>query len=69
MAECQAAKEAAAFFNFKHTAERNDGVIPVKYRELVSVAVAMTTQCSYCVEPILEMPLTRVRTKAHGKKS
>lgn len=48
MAEYQAAKEAAAFLNFKHTAERNNGVIPVKYRKLMSVAVAMT-QCSYCV--------------------
>jgi AhpD family alkylhydroperoxidase len=45
-----ARKEAAAFFNLKHTAERADGVIPVKYRELMSVAVALTTQCSYCIE-------------------
>jgi AhpD family alkylhydroperoxidase len=45
-----APKEAAAFLNLKHTAERNDGVIPVKYRELISVAVALTTQCSYCIE-------------------
>jgi len=45
-----APKEAAAFFNLKHTAERNDGVIPIKYRELMSVAVALTTQCAYCIE-------------------
>jgi AhpD family alkylhydroperoxidase len=45
-----APKEAAAFFNLKHTAERADGVIPVKYRELMSVAVALTTQCAYCIE-------------------
>lgn len=45
-----APKEAAAFFNFKHTAERTDGVIPIKYRELISVAVALTTQCGYCME-------------------
>lgn len=45
-----ARKEAAAFFNLKHTAERTDGVIPIKYRELMSVAVALTTQCSYCIE-------------------
>ena len=50
MAEYQTPKEAAAFLNLKHTAERNDGVIPVKYRELISVTVALTTQCSYSIE-------------------
>ncbi|WP_461106578.1 carboxymuconolactone decarboxylase family protein [Spirosoma koreense] len=45
-----APKEAAAFLKLKHTAERADGVIPVKYRELMSVAVALTTQCAYCIE-------------------
>ncbi len=45
-----APKESAAFMNLKHTAERADGVIPVKYRELMSVAVALTTQCAYCIE-------------------
>jgi alkylhydroperoxidase/carboxymuconolactone decarboxylase family protein YurZ len=42
-----APKEAAAFLNLKHIAERKDGVISIKYRELMSVAVAMTTQCAY----------------------
>ena len=27
-----------------------DGVIPLKYKELMAVAVALTTQCPYCVE-------------------
>src|SRR5215813_12330335 len=27
-----------------------DGVIPVKYKELIAVAVALTTQCPYCIE-------------------
>lgn len=45
-----APKEAAAFLNLKHTAKREDGFIPVKYRELMSVAVALTTQCAYCIE-------------------
>jgi AhpD family alkylhydroperoxidase len=27
-----------------------DGVIPAKYKELMAVAVAMTTQCPYCIE-------------------
>ena len=45
-----ALKESAAFMHLKHTAERDDGAIPVKYRELISVAVALTTQCAYCIE-------------------
>jgi AhpD family alkylhydroperoxidase len=27
-----------------------DGVIPLKYKELMAVAVALTTQCPYCIE-------------------
>jgi AhpD family alkylhydroperoxidase len=27
-----------------------DGVIPKKYKELMALAVALTTQCSYCLE-------------------
>lgn len=45
-----APQESSAFMNLKHTAERADGVIPVKYRELMSIAVALTTQCAYCLE-------------------
>ena len=29
---------------------RRDGAIPKKYRELIAVAVAATTQCPYCIE-------------------
>jgi AhpD family alkylhydroperoxidase len=29
---------------------REDGKIPVKYRELIAIAVAHTTQCVYCIE-------------------
>ena len=45
-----APKEAAAYLELKHTAERADGAVPQKYRELMSVAVALTTQCAYCIE-------------------
>ena len=45
-----APKEAQAFMNLKATAERTDGVIPEKYRELISIAVALTTQCAYCID-------------------
>jgi AhpD family alkylhydroperoxidase len=27
-----------------------EGKIPVKYKELIAVAVAVTTQCPYCIE-------------------
>jgi AhpD family alkylhydroperoxidase len=27
-----------------------DGAIPVKYKELMAIAVAFTTQCPYCIE-------------------
>ncbi len=27
-----------------------DGVIPLKFKELMAVAVALTTQCPYCIE-------------------
>jgi len=29
---------------------REDGKIPLKYRELIAIAVAHTTQCVYCIE-------------------
>ena len=27
-----------------------DGAIPVKYKELIAVGVALTTQCPYCID-------------------
>ncbi|MRV73350.1 carboxymuconolactone decarboxylase family protein [Duganella sp. FT92W] len=45
-----APKEAQAFLSLKSAAERSDGVIPAKYRELISIAVALTTQCAYCID-------------------
>ena len=45
-----APQEAKAFLNLKASAERTDGAIPEKYRELISIAVALTTQCSYCID-------------------
>jgi AhpD family alkylhydroperoxidase len=29
---------------------KRDGAIPKKYRELIAIAVACTTQCPYCIE-------------------
>jgi len=31
-------------------AAMSDGAIPAKTKELIAVAVAMTTQCPYCIE-------------------
>jgi AhpD family alkylhydroperoxidase len=28
----------------------NEGAIPLKYKELMAVAVALTTQCPYCID-------------------
>lgn len=38
-----------AFQEFDKIALR-DGAIPVKYKELMAIAVALTTQCPYCLE-------------------
>jgi AhpD family alkylhydroperoxidase len=39
----------AAFWAFDKAALA-DGVIPKKYKELMAIAVALTTQCPYCIE-------------------
>jgi AhpD family alkylhydroperoxidase len=38
-----------AFVAFDQAAAK-PGVIPAKYKELMAVAVALTTQCPYCIE-------------------
>src|SRR5882672_1020422 len=38
-----------AFWAFDQAAVA-DGAIPVKYKELIAVAVALTTQCPYCID-------------------
>ena len=38
-----------AFVAFDEAAFKH-GVIPLKYKELMAVAVALTTQCPYCIE-------------------
>ncbi len=42
--------EADGFLAFDKAASRGDGAIPPKYRELIAVAVALTTQCAYCLD-------------------
>jgi AhpD family alkylhydroperoxidase len=44
-----APKVMEAFWAFDKLAVA-DGAIPVKYKELIAIAVAVTTQCPYCIE-------------------
>ena len=45
-----APEEFKAWVNLDRIVGREDGRIPRKYRELIAVAVAHTTQCVYCIE-------------------
>ena len=38
-----------AFWSFDKAAMA-EGAIPTKYKELIAVAVALTTQCPYCID-------------------
>jgi AhpD family alkylhydroperoxidase len=42
--------EFSAFIEFDKTVGRDDGSIPRKFRELIAIAVACTTQCPYCLD-------------------
>jgi len=42
--------EFNAWLNLDKIVAREDGKIPRKYRELIALAVACTTQCPYCIE-------------------
>lgn len=55
--------EATAFFAFNAAAERGGGTVPTKYRELISLAVALTTQCSYCLDVHTRRALTAGATR------
>jgi AhpD family alkylhydroperoxidase len=45
-----APKDYEAWFALNAIVGREDGAIPKKYRELIAIAVAATTQCPYCIE-------------------
>lgn len=45
-----APKDFEAWLNLNNITGREDGAIPKKYRELIALAVACTTQCPYCLE-------------------
>jgi AhpD family alkylhydroperoxidase len=43
--------EAAGYTAFAEAALKNaDGQIPLKYRELIAIGVALTTQCEMCLD-------------------
>ena len=42
--------KAMAAFQAWDKVALEEGAIPKKYRELMAIAVALTTQCPYCVE-------------------
>ena len=42
--------EFTAWANLDGIVSRQDGKIPRKYRELIAIAVAHTTQCPYCIQ-------------------
>ncbi len=42
--------EFSAFVEFDKIVGRDGGKIPRKYRELIALAVACTTQCPYCLD-------------------
>jgi AhpD family alkylhydroperoxidase len=44
-----AADATTAFWAYDKAALA-DGAIPKKYKELMAIAVALTTQCPYCIE-------------------
>jgi AhpD family alkylhydroperoxidase len=44
------APEAVKAFVAFDKAALADGAIPVKYKELIALGVAFTTQCPYCIE-------------------
>ena len=44
-----APSQLKAWKNFDQSLE-DGAAIPAKYRELISIAVALTTQCPYCLE-------------------
>src|SRR5262249_49173502 len=43
-------EEFKAWLNLDNIVDREGGRIPKKYRQLIALAVAFTTQCPYCIE-------------------
>ena len=48
---------------------REDGAIPRKYRELIALSVALTTQCPYCIEVHVKAAKTAGATREEISES
>lgn len=53
----QLAGPAGATFWAFNDAATAEGAIPKKYKELMAIAVALTTQCVYCIELHRKVPV------------
>ena len=58
-----------AFLAFNHSVEREDGVIPRKYRELIALGVAFTTSAPTASIPIPNTPVPMARAGRRSRKS
>ena len=45
-----AGTELDAFMAFHESAFRDGGTVPLKYRELIGLAVGAATKCGYCID-------------------
>ena len=58
--------EFSAWLALDKIVTREDGAIPRKYRELIALAVAFTTQCPYCIEGHVKGAKTAGASRAGG---
>ncbi|MGW4488572.1 carboxymuconolactone decarboxylase family protein [Amycolatopsis sp. NPDC004368] len=42
--------EFKKFMDYQDVVSREDGAIPRRFREIIAIAVALTTQCAYCLD-------------------
>ena len=58
--------EFTAWVGLDKIVGREDGAIPRKYRELIAIAVACTTQCPYCLDVHTKGAKAAGATRPHG---
>jgi len=61
--------EFEAWLGLDNIVGRSDGAIPRKYRELIALAVACTTQCPYCIDVHTKAAKTAGATRAEVVES
>jgi len=61
--------EFEAWLGLDNIVGRSDSAIPRKYRELIALAVACTTQCPYCIEVHTKAAKTVGATRAEVVES